>query len=153
MRVGSQLLTLISGHEEWRVWRPGSESGQQTMTDSGNLVLQVHPAPEDDAGELAELAGLLRAELLDLDVQGIEQLDKEAVPDGAKGIAAVAGWLGVNLGPAAIRAVLAKVADWATRNDRVVEVGYAGDTLKLSKATREQQQKIIDDWLGRHPKS
>jgi len=28
---------------------------------------------------------------------------------------------------------------------------YGGDTLKLDRATREQQEKIIDGWLARHP--
>ena len=121
------------------------------MGDSGELVLQVCPAPGDDAGDLAELAGWLRGELLDLDVQGVDRLPGEAVPSGAKGVADVAGWLLVQLGPEALRAVLAKVADWVTRNDRVVEVSYGGDTLKLGRATREQQEKIIDGWLARHP--
>jgi hypothetical protein len=73
------------------------------------------------------------------------------VPSGAKGVAAIAGWLSVQLGPEALRIVLAKVADWVTRNDRVVEVSLGGDTLKLGRATREQQEKIIDGWLARHP--
>ena len=120
------------------------------MTDSTSLVLQVYPAPDDDAGELAEMAMLLRAELFELDVQGIEQLSGEAIPEGAKGVAAVAGWLAVTLGPEALRRILGRVADWVTRNDRVVEVSYGRDSLKLSKATPEQQQKIIDAWLTRH---
>ena len=78
-------------------------------------------------------------------------MSDEAVPPGAKGVTAVAGWLAVQLGQEALRTVLAKVADWVTRNDRVVEVSYGGDTLKLGRATREQQEKIIDDWLARHP--
>ena len=41
------------------------------------------------------------------------------------------------------------IADFG--NDRVVEVSYGGDTLKLERATREQQEKIIDGWLARHP--
>ena len=121
------------------------------VADSGALVLQVCPGPEDDAGELAGLAGLLRGELLDLDVSAVDRLPDEAVPPGAKGVAAVAGWLAVQLGPEALRVVLAKVADWVTRNDRPVEVSYGGDTLKLGRATREQQDKIIDGWLARHP--
>ena len=121
------------------------------MADCGELVLQVSPAPGDDAEELAELAGWLRSELLDLDVGGVERLSGEAVPAGAKGAAAVAGWLLVQLGPEGMRMVLAKVADWVTRNDRAVEVSYGDDTLKLSRATREQQEKIIDGWLARHP--
>jgi hypothetical protein len=118
------------------------------MSDSSGLVLQVYPAPEDDA---AELAGWLRAELLDLDVRDVERLPEGAVPAGAKGVADVAGWLLVQLDPEAVRAVLAKVADWISRNDRMVEVSYGGDTLKLSRASREQQDKIIDGWLARHP--
>ena len=121
------------------------------MADSGELLLHVYPAPDDDAGELAELAGWLRAELLDLDVQAVDQLSGDAVPGGAKGVAAIAGWLSVQLGTEALRIVLAKVADWVARNDRVVEVTEGGDTLKLGRATREQQEKIIDAWLARHP--
>jgi hypothetical protein len=120
------------------------------MGDSGGLVLQVCTAAEDDAGDLADLAGLLRGELLDLDVSAVDRLPDEAVPPGAKGVAALAGWLAVQLGPEALRAVLAKVADWVTRNDRVVEVSLDGDTLRLGRATREQQEKIIDGWLARH---
>ena len=127
------------------------QDGGRVMADSGGLVLQVCPAPDDDAAELAELAGWLRGELLDLDVRGVDRLSGEAVPPGAKGAAAVAGWMWVQLGPEALRVVLAKVADWVARNDRVVEVSYGGDTLKLSRATRGQQEKIIDGWLARRP--
>jgi hypothetical protein len=118
---------------------------------SGEVVVHVCPAPDDDVGELAELAGWLRDELLDLDVHGVDRLPDEAVPSCAKGAAAIAGWLVVQLGPEALRAVLAKVADWVTRNGRMVEVSYGGDTMKLGRATREQQEKIIDDWFARHP--
>ena len=57
------------------------------MADSGELILQVCPAPEDDAGELAEMTGWLRAELLGLDVRGIGLLPGEDVLSGAKGVA------------------------------------------------------------------
>jgi hypothetical protein len=121
------------------------------MGHSEELVLQVCPAPEDDAAELAKLAEWLRGELLDLDVQGVDQLSEDAAPSGAKGVAATAGWLLVQLGPEVLRTVLAKTADWVTRNDRAVEVSYGGDTLKLSRATRAQQEKIVDGWLAQHP--
>jgi hypothetical protein len=121
------------------------------MGDSGELVLQVHAVPGDDAEELAELARWLRDELLDLDVRGVDRLSGEYVPSGAKGVTDVAGWLLVQLGPEAIRTVLASVANWATRNDRTVEVSYGGDMLKLGRTTREHQEKIIDGWLARHP--
>jgi hypothetical protein len=119
------------------------------MTDSDGLIVQVYPGPDDDAGELAELTRWLREELLDLDVASVEPLPAGVVPAGAKGVAAVAGWLGVQLGPEALRAVLVKIADWAARNDRGVEVTFGGDSIKLTRATREQQEKIVDDWLAR----
>lgn len=121
------------------------------MADSGELVLQVCPVPGDDADDVAEVASWLRSELLDMDVLAVDRLSSDVVPAAAKGVAEVAGWLLVQLGPEGLRAVLAKVADWVTRNDRVVEVSYGSDTLKLGRATREQQEKIIDSWLARHP--
>jgi hypothetical protein len=121
------------------------------MADSGALVLQVHPGPGDDADELAALTDLLRDELLDLDVAAVEQPRGGGLPAGTKGVAAVVGWLAVQLGPEGLRAVLSKVADFAVRNDRGVEVTCGGDTLKLTRATREQQERIIDEWLARHP--
>lgn len=126
---------------------------QWTMVDANGLILQVCPGPEDEADDVAGLAGMLGGELLDLDVSAVEPLPEGTVPPRAKGVAAVAGWLAVQLGPEALKTVLVKVADWVTRNDRTVEVSYGGDTLKLERATREQQERIIDDWLARHPAS
>lgn len=124
-----------------------------TMASSDDLVLQVDPGPEDDVEELAELTGFLQGELLDLDVTAVEQLPDGLVPPGAKGVASIAGWLMLRLGSEGLRVVLVKVADWAARNDRGVEVTYGGKTLKLTRATREQQERIIDDWLARSPSS
>jgi hypothetical protein len=121
------------------------------MADSGGLVVQVQPGDDEEPGELAELTGWLQGELLDLDVKSVDPVPEQDVPDGAKGIAALAGWLAVNLGPEALKTVLAKVADWATRNDRAVEVSIAGQNLKLARATRQQQQELIDAFLARLP--
>ena len=121
------------------------------MADSQELILQLRSTAGEDASELSTAAGWLRTELLDLGVQNVSLLPDQDVPSGAKGIAVAAGWLWVQLGPEAMRAVLDKLADWVTRNDRTIEVSYGGDTLKLGRATPEQQEKIIDDWLARHP--
>jgi hypothetical protein len=32
----------------------------------------------------------------------------------------------------------------------LVEVNYGDSSLKLGRATREQQEKIVDAWLARH---
>jgi hypothetical protein len=121
------------------------------VAETDRFVLQVCPVAGDEAEELAKQATMLRGELLELDVSRVEPLPAEQVSPGAKGVEALAGWLVLNLGPEALRAVLGKVADWVSRNDREVEVTFGADKLKLSRATREQQEKIIDDWLARHP--
>jgi hypothetical protein len=96
------------------------------MADSGGLVVQVCPGPEDDAGELAQLAGLLRGELLDLDVSAVDRLPDEAVPPGATGVAAVAGWLAVQLGPEALRTVCVPKTS-STLCDQAIFVDQAAD--------------------------
>lgn len=121
------------------------------MGTSGEIILLVCPNPGDDEDDLARMAGWLRSELLDLDVQDVGSVALGDMPLGAKGASAVPAWLLVHLGPEALRAVLAKVGDWVARNDRVVEVSYGEDTLKVTRATREQQERIVDDWLARHP--
>jgi membrane protein YdbS with pleckstrin-like domain len=112
------------------------------MADSLELILQVCPVPGDDAGALAELAGALRAELLDLDVQWIDR-PGEALPAGAKGSADSAGSFIVQLHPKALPAVLDKVTDWATRSDRKVAINAVDPTLKLGRPARQEQGKVI----------
>jgi membrane protein YdbS with pleckstrin-like domain len=117
------------------------------MADSLELILQVCPAPGDDTGELAELAGWLRGEVPGLDVQGSDWLPAEAVPVGAKGSADIAGLLLVQLDPKALQIVLAKVADWMARSDRVVEVSAGGHALKLGLPTHQVREKVVDGSL------
>ena len=120
------------------------------MTGAEDLIMQVRLAGDGDAEELAELSGRLRAELLDFDVQAVERVPPSDVPEGAKGLPAVAGWLAVHLGGASLRDVLAAIADWVIRNNRSVEISSGGDVLKLSRATPEEQRKIIDAWLDKY---
>ncbi len=114
------------------------------MADSLELILQVCPALGDDARELAKLAGWLRGELLDLDVQRVNRLPGEVAPVGAKGSANTAGLLSVQLDPKALKFVQAKVTDWVAQSDRVVEISAGGHTLILRPPTRQQQEKVID---------
>lgn len=118
------------------------------MADSLELILQVRPAPGDDARELAKLAGWLRGELLDLDVQGVDRLPTEAASVGEKGSADIAGLLLVQLDRKAAQLVQAKVTDWVARSDRMVEISAGGHTLILRPPTRQQQEeKVIDGSL------
>ena len=115
-----------------------------------DVLVKVSPSGTD-AEDLAELTRLLRDDLLDLDVLAVEPVPSgQDAPEDSKGVLElVAGWLAVNLGPEALRVVVSRVAGWAARNDRTVEVTMAGDVLKLTGVTSQQQDRLIDEWLAR----
>ena len=121
------------------------------MGDAERLVMQVVPMADSDAEELADLAGQLHAELLGVDDALVGPLPAGAVPEGAKGLGDVAGWLVAQFGtPDGLRALVAAVRGFASRTGRTVEVSIGGDSLKVIGATSQEQEKIIDAWLARH---
>jgi len=121
------------------------------VADVDGLIVQVLPVADSDAEELADLAGGLRAELLGVDAALAAPLTAEAAPEGAKGLGTVVGWLLVRFGTLdGLRAVVAAVRGWASRTGRTVEVSIDGDVIKVTGATSQQQEKLIDAWLARH---
>lgn len=84
-----------------------------------------------------------------MDVDAVELLTEDNVPEGAKGLATLAGALAVRVGEAGLKTVLAKILDWVLRNGRTVEATIDGDTIKLTNATREQQAAVLDAWFAR----
>lgn len=120
------------------------------MSDSGDLAVQVLADAGDDARDLEELTALLRDELLELDILGVQPRDEEP-PANSKGLASAGSWLVVHLGPAALRSVVRTIAEWATRNNKSVELTVGGDSLKVHGATREQVDRALDEWFSRHP--
>lgn len=115
------------------------------------LTLRVEPVPGGDEDELREFTGRLRVELLELDVAAVDPVSETTAPDHAKGLATLAGLLVVQFGSVSgLRAVVDVVRGWAARTNRVVELNYGGDVLKLTGVTSAQQEKIIDGWLARH---
>lgn len=120
------------------------------MVKGSDLIVRVNLATDGDEEEAAGLARRLRAELLDLDVDAVESVPDGVVPEGAKGLSSLTGALAVRLGAAGLQAVLGKIRDWVSRSGRSVEVTIDGDTVKVTGATSEQQEKIINAWLARH---
>ena len=121
------------------------------MADGDRLILQVLPAADSDAEELADLAGGLCAELLAADAGSVAPLTADAAPAGAKGLGTAAGWLVAQVGTLdGLRAAVATVRGWAWRTGRTVEVSIGGDVLKVTGVTSQQQGEIIDAWLARH---
>jgi hypothetical protein len=112
---------------------------------------------EDGADEarLEELALLLRQELLTLDVRSVEPAHDGDAPAGTRGgLAAIAGLLSISLAPGlqVVGAVVAVVRDWLRRSGggRTVKLSMDGDTIELTGASDEVQQRLVDAWVRKH---
>ena len=114
------------------------------------LRLRVELAEDEEPGDDAEWIAQLQEELDELDEA---QLTAEPVdgPAGARGIglAAILAKLAAESVGKLVNAVIA----FAARTGRTVEVSIGKDSIKITGASREQQDKVIGAWLARHPAS
>lgn len=90
----------------------------------------------------------LEEELSELDNVELRQAPGE-LPQGAKGIASLTGLL-VHVPVSGIVALIQFLRAWAVRTGRTVEVSIAGDSIKITGASKEQQDRVIEAWLVRH---
>jgi hypothetical protein len=118
------------------------------------LHVQVLPEPTDDVESLDESTSLLREELLEYDVLGVDRLTAAEAAEDSKGVvASVGGWLAVHLGPAGLKAVVNAVASWTGRTGKTVELTIGGNTLKLTGVSSDVQSRIVDEFFARQPPS
>jgi len=122
----------------------------------GELRLQLSENGAD-ADRLYALAGFLRQELLELEVDDVTRLRGSGEPPpGARGLdAAAVGGLLVTLGQSAggLRAVVLAIRRWLARGEgtrRTVRLEIGGDVLELSEATAADQHRLVDLFVGRH---
>lgn len=124
------------------------------MTEAlSELRVELLPAPDIDAEEMAELTGRLRSELLDLDVNAVERAVSGAAPDAAKGADLLAlGALVVQFADSAmLQSLVGVVGSWLGRQDhRSIKLTLDGDSLELSSVSTAEQQQLIDLWVNRH---
>ncbi len=118
------------------------------------LGIMMKDAEYEDE-ELSSLALRLREELLSLDVSSVSKPDGQGrVPDGAKGLELAAfGALLVNFiaSPETLKNVVSTIRDWLGRQKlRTVEITMDGDTLKLTKASSKDQERLVELWVARH---
>jgi hypothetical protein len=112
------------------------------------LQLRVALAQGEEAQDEAAWTALLLEELgddLDDALFSVEHGTPEA---GQKGIAL--GALLAKLPAAAAGRLLTALQTWAARTGRTVEASIAGDSIKLTGASRKQQDRVIEAWLARH---
>jgi hypothetical protein len=120
----------------------------------GELSVELQAGPDTDTEELAQLVGRLRAELLDLDVDDVQQPARAEAPEESKG----AGWLAtgelvVQLAASAeaLMSIIAGVRSWLGRNTaRSVKLTIGGDGLEVSGVSSAEQDRLIDLWVSRH---
>ncbi|HEX6234545.1 MAG TPA: hypothetical protein VFZ63_15570 [Jiangellaceae bacterium] len=113
---------------------------------------------EDGANDerLDALAGYLRNELIQLDVEEVTALRIGEPPEGSRAIDLVAaGGLFVTLSQSAERlhAVVSAISSWLRRGSgaqRTVRLEIGGDSLELSGASEADQQRLIDLFISRH---
>ena len=120
----------------------------------GELSVELQAGPDTDAEELAQLADRLRAELLDLDVDAVQQPVRGEAPEDSKGAALVAaGELVVRLvaSPEVLVLIIGGVRSWLRRSRvRSVKLTLDGDALEVTGVSSAEQERLVDLWVTRH---
>lgn len=116
------------------------------------VTLALGAADDIDAHEVAELTAQLRSRLLELDVDQVEAVRSGDIPDGARSADAITiGAMVVTLVPAMLHAVVALVESWSARHPvSGVKVTVDGDSIELTGATEEQQQRLVEQFVSQH---
>jgi hypothetical protein len=118
------------------------------------LSVELQPGSDTGSEELTQIAGWLRAELLDLDVDSVQQSVQEEVPKGAKGADLLTiGQLVVGLvaSPEVLASITGAVRSWLGCNRaRSVKLTMGGDALEVSGVNSIEQERLIDLWVSRH---
>ena len=114
-------------------------------------ALELHLEVDDaDAVELARLTRQLRGQLEELDVDAVQPISRGPTPEGSKAADwIVVGGLLVQLGPAAIAAVVHTVQAWVARDaHRSVTIRSGKRELVVTDVSRDQQERLIEAFLA-----
>jgi hypothetical protein len=118
------------------------------------LGVQVVVGPDGDAEEIAEATLRLRRELLDLDIAAVEVPGSGEPPPGSRAVDVGAlGALLVHLAdPEMLAGVVAAVRSWLSGSSRrSIKLELDGDVLELRGVSSQEQRRLTDEWLARHP--
>jgi hypothetical protein len=105
---------------------------------------------DTDEEELAHLTGLLRRELLELDVEDVRLARSDTEPPllAKSGEVVAVGALVVTVAPVLVRQALKLIDTWLrNRPLRTVKVELDGRSIELGHASAEEQQRLIDAFL------
>jgi hypothetical protein len=125
------------------------------MSESQALRLDIGLQPDADPTEVEDATLQLRTELLELDVDTVERPRGAEPPPGTRGPeVALLGTLVLSAGQDVIRAVVQTIQGWIGRSEsRSVKVTLGDDTIELTNASDEAQQRLVESFLARHAAS
>ena len=115
--------------------------------------------PDGDPEALDELMLDLRQELLQLDVDSVSTVPAGPPPPGSKGLdmaSAAALLVQVQGSVAALSALVSAVRGWLQRgktSGTSVKLTIGDRTLELSRATTQQQERLVEEFLRSQPTS
>jgi hypothetical protein len=118
------------------------------------LTVEMAGSADSDAEELVHLTSRLRRELLGADVDAVYYASDEHAPDSSKGIdLPTAAGLVVHfmLRPDVLQSIIDSVWSWLGRQHlRGIKLTIDGDSLELTRASRAEQERIVELWVKRH---
>jgi hypothetical protein len=119
------------------------------------VLVQLFEDSADDE-RLDELTRFVRSELLALTVDDVVPVRHGETPAGARAIdGSTVGELLVTLGQSAsgLREVFSILRGWLSRDNasrRSIKVQIDGDVIEIAAASRAEQDKLVDLFVGRH---
>lgn len=119
------------------------------------LTLTLDPDSSLDSEGLQNLTLQLREEILELDVEDAKLGRLATAPDGSKVVEPFSlGTIVVTLLAAGgvITTLINAIQSWLTRHDRrSITLEIDGDKLQITGISSEEQQRLTNLWLQRHP--
>ena len=118
--------------------------------------VEITSAGDLEPARLEELTASLRRELNELEVEAVEPAPGGSPPAGAKvGEVLALGALVVKVAKStgSVLAVVRALQEWASRGGRTVKLEIDGDTIELTGASQEQQDRLIAAWVERQSAS
>jgi hypothetical protein len=114
------------------------------------VMLHVDAGPEADKEEQALIAQLLREELLELDVDGVEPVRSGAAPAGAKGDPVALGTIAITLAPMVVAELMKALQAWLSRHERAsVTVESGSEKIVVTGSPSKEQQRLIAAFVSR----
>ena len=109
-----------------------------TEAKSANLLLHIEGGEDTDEEELDRLTRLLLDEIQEIDVESVELVGDEAVPEGAKSVeVAELGMLAVQVLPAVVPMLVNFLQAWSRRGE--------GRTVKIKTQKGDQTLEVEYD--------